>query len=230
MKKKGYLLLIIVALLVILFSIYIISVFQKRTSISEEDVNHMVLSQYQGEVTNITEITLNGEDLYKVEFQNNTGEYLLNLKKNTGEIFSLEAITTQETDINALSKQEAKQLVEEEVDGVVSDVQEEVQFYSITIINQEKEEIYLVDKYSGEVQLEDSDTAENPEQNAYLTEEEAIQLALEEIPGIITDIELEDDDNELIYDIEMESSDGREVSLYLNAYTGNILSINWEED
>lgn len=63
---------------------------------------------------------------------------------------------------------------------------------------------------------------------ASLSEAQAIEIALAAVPGTVEETELERDDGQLIYEIEILSADGTEMEVEISAETGEILEIEQE--
>jgi uncharacterized membrane protein YkoI len=63
-----------------------------------------------------------------------------------------------------------------------------------------------------------------------LTEEQVIEIALMEVPGNVTEIELEEDHGQAVYEVEILTDDGTEMEVKVAAGTGDILEIEAEED
>ncbi|MCT8136610.1 PepSY domain-containing protein [Anaerobacillus sp. CMMVII] len=61
-----------------------------------------------------------------------------------------------------------------------------------------------------------------------LTEQEAIDIALQEVSGKLDEIELELEDGIMVYEVEIEVDDQTEVTIIINAYTGKVLSVTWD--
>jgi len=61
-----------------------------------------------------------------------------------------------------------------------------------------------------------------------LTLEAATKIALTELPGVILESELDNEDGVLAYDFEIQKTDGSVFEIEINAYTGSVISI--EED
>lgn len=85
---------------------------------------------------------------------------------------------------------------------------------------------------------EPTTTPEEPEEpqqpESRLSEEEAIELALKEVSGTIEDIDFEDSEQGGFYLIEVEQpgqgdEDGQEATVQIQAITGEILSIVWDD-
>ncbi len=88
---------------------------------------------------------------------------------------------------------------------------------------------------TGSEQEEPSDESENPVPPAeeepapsMLTRDEAIEIALKEVPGKVEDVELDDEDGIKVYEVEIEVDDDSEATIIINAYTGEILSLTWD--
>lgn len=62
-----------------------------------------------------------------------------------------------------------------------------------------------------------------------LTQEEAIEIALIQVPGQLDDIELESVDGVSYYFAEIENANGSEAEIQINAITGEVKSVVWED-
>ncbi|WP_306009663.1 PepSY domain-containing protein [Bacillus sp. MMSF_3328] len=60
-----------------------------------------------------------------------------------------------------------------------------------------------------------------------ITPEEAIKLALEEVKGNVKEIELDDEERRLIYELEIEEGK-REYNVHIDAMTGSVLMVSTE--
>ncbi len=82
----------------------------------------------------------------------------------------------------------------------------------------------------GEKKPADDPVDEQPEEPApsMLSREEAIQIAITEVPGRVEDIELDEEDGIKVYEVEIEVDDESEATILINAYTGEILSLTWD--
>ncbi|WP_020615073.1 PepSY domain-containing protein [Paenibacillus daejeonensis] len=63
-----------------------------------------------------------------------------------------------------------------------------------------------------------------------LTEEEAIKIALGQVLGKVEDVELRSNDNGIYYLIEIETPEEREAVIQVNAITGTVISVIWDDD
>lgn len=65
---------------------------------------------------------------------------------------------------------------------------------------------------------------------AELTREQAIEIALAQVPGTVAEIELERHRGALVYEVEILSETGQETEVEIAAGTGDILKIEVEDE
>jgi hypothetical protein len=63
-----------------------------------------------------------------------------------------------------------------------------------------------------------------------ITEQKATELALGKIAGRVKDIDMEQEGGKWYYLVEIESKDGREADVQLNAASGKVVSVTWDDD
>lgn len=81
----------------------------------------------------------------------------------------------------------------------------------------------------------DTEEPSEPQQpGSRLTEEQAVELALKEVSGTLEDVDFEDSEQGGFYLIEIEQpgqgdEDGQEATVQIQAITGEVLSIVWDD-
>ena len=65
---------------------------------------------------------------------------------------------------------------------------------------------------------------------AKITQDEAINAALEKVPGTVEEVELEDEKGTIVYEIELVSTDGTEHEVEVDAQTGEVLKVEADDD
>src|SRR5699024_8760630 len=171
-------------------------------NLSVDQIVQMVSDQYP---VTITEIELENEYnqlVYEVDLEDDGRQYELILDANSGEVLKIEE------KLNS-TKQEKKALNDDE-----QDEQKEKQSDQ-KATNKEKE---------SEAPAKSST---KDEQKTVIDVHDAVEFALKEFTGTVTEIELDEDDGRFIYEIEIKS--GNEKAEFDNdVYTGEILSIEIE--
>ncbi|MFX3632754.1 MAG: PepSY domain-containing protein [Candidatus Pristimantibacillus sp.] len=74
------------------------------------------------------------------------------------------------------------------------------------------------------------DTSPTPNPSVLITEEEASTLALAKVQGVVQDVDVEQTDGKWYYFVEIDTSDGREADIQLNAASGAVVSVTWDDD
>ena len=76
-----------------------------------------------------------------------------------------------------------------------------------------------------EVQNEQQESA-NLAKQAKITEAESRAIALQKVPGAVTDVELEDEDGTIVYGVEVQAKDGSKQDVKVDAQTGEIVKVD----
>lgn len=62
-----------------------------------------------------------------------------------------------------------------------------------------------------------------------ITKEQAAAIALQNISGAVDDIDIEDEDEVTFYLVEIEKEDGNGGTVQINAITGDVMSVTWDD-
>src|SRR4051794_17489675 len=129
----------------------------------------------------------------------------------------------------------------EKVPGTVHEVELEDEdgtiVYGIEIVAKDgSQQDVKVDAQTGKIVKVEADDEENGEENddeendaqnqaelakqAKITEEAATKTALEKAPGTVHEVQLEDEDGPVVYDVEIDAEDGSKQSVKVDAQTG----------
>jgi uncharacterized membrane protein YkoI len=207
MRKKVWVITaIIIGAAVLGIGIYQSDAVHGDPDLSQEEIREIVITQYPGEITEITLEKDIQSDVYKVLLEYDGKAYTLSIDGNTGEVIEM-----HEEELPA-SQQEEDAGDESADGGSASDEQAK---------EQEQEE----DAEKKEEQTEESDR----EERSTIDAEEAQRIALNEFDGTVTSLELDEEDGRLIYEIEIERGD-QEAEIEIDAFTGEILVISIDID
>ena len=141
-----------------------------------------------------------------------------------------------------ISPEEAKKIALKQVNGTI--IEEKLDdddnrlLYEFEILTSDNRKVEVkVDAMNGEVlKLEqnnryDDDDDDNKHQNVStkISLDEAKKLALAEVNGTITEAELDNDDNRLLYEIEILTSNDREAEVKVDATNGKVLKVEIDD-
>jgi len=140
-----------------------------------------------------------------------------------------------------ITQDEAINAALEKVPGTAGEVELEDEkgtiVYEIELVSTDGTEHEVeVDAQTGEVLKVEADDDENEEEDsqnqdklakqAKITEDEAINAALEKVPGTVNEIELEVENGTVVYEIKVLSTDGTEQEVIVDAQTGEVLKVD----
>jgi uncharacterized membrane protein YkoI len=187
-------------------------------ALTKEAIEKVVLEQYPGEVI---ATTLLG-DVYKMQLKTETGLYALKVDSLNGEIVSLELLNkyvvleykdTQTKDDASEENAPADSLPIDEENGAV--------------------ETKPIEKGSTATKAptfnSPIDKKTNVQPTKILTTEQAAALSTKHVNGTVDDIELRESSKESYYLVEINAADGREAVVQVNAITGVIMSVIWDD-
>ena len=134
--------------------------------------------------------------------------------------------------VETLSEEQIKELALKVVNGNIDSLQlvkeGDQQVYQVIVSDQTAKNKLSLDAYTGDVLKKESSAIEVAPKR--LTEEQAKNAALKEVPGTVDDIEAKNVNGMTYYLVEIETNDDREATVEINAITGQINSLTWDDD
>lgn len=214
MKRKITMVIGIVAAATILgVGIYHSDASQSAPNLTTDEIEEMVANQYPGEITDINLKKQANKSVYQVDIENDVRTYVLTLESDTGEVIELKETSDPEQVKMAEQKAEEKQATQKKKNDEKKSAE-----------NKEKEEDKTKKQESNN---SDADSAEK--KNTVIDVDKAKEIALEQFSGEVDEVELEEEDGRLIYEIEIENGED-EAEVEIDAYTGDVLVVSIEHD
>jgi uncharacterized membrane protein YkoI len=240
MKRKGWILfgggMIVLAIAVILIVQVLKPTFSTASELTEKEARVVAEQRYSGTVTDIRQ----NEEQFVIELERETGKYELQINAKTGEVSSLKRIEQKDDsqgtvgespETEVLDKEKIKEIALKHATGEIKSLEQmkegEKTVYQVTVQDKNSKTTFSIDAHTGEIlKKETNPIKEKPKR---ITEEEAISLALQQVPGMVDDIDTETINGIVYFLIEIESNDGREATVEINAITGDINSLTWDD-
>ncbi|RKD73319.1 putative membrane protein YkoI [Sinobaca qinghaiensis] len=205
MKKLIIITLCIIAIGAVAVGVQMFSASADDPSLNSEEAKELAASRYPGEVTVIELNNESGEQIYTMEIDGNDNDYRLKLNADSGDVVELSEIT------NADSQEEAS---EESAADTASEPEPAAEESS--------------SEEASPAEEESSRETGSSSNQLPISMDDAKSIALEEVGGgSVTDIELDDDDGRVLYELEIVSSQG-EVDVDVDARTGEIIVISYD--
>ncbi|MFK3937214.1 PepSY domain-containing protein [Alkalihalobacillus sp. NPDC078783] len=178
------------------------------------------------------EITLD-DGVYTALIERKEGHYKVELSEETGSILSLVLIETiaGQPIGESISASDARELILELLPppATIKDLEllemEDPPVWEAEVEFMDRGGEITLHAETGEVIRNSFEEDLSP---SYLSEQEAINIALQEINGVVDDVDLEESDGRMVYEIEIEDQDTDEdVTVIIDAVTGQIIQFEY---
>lgn len=204
-KKVGFVLSILLGLSALGLGMYHTSASQAAPDLSEKQIKNKIQQQYPGKITEFELDKENNRAVYEAEVVQNGKEYDIVFDGNTGKVLSLE-------------KQNASNDNDDSDDETEKD---DDKFDKDDDNNDDRDD----DKNNDNAEANNDKTSKEPRISAA----KAQKIATNEVSGTVVSSELDEDDDRLIYEIEVKS-DKKEAEFEIDAYTGNIIVMSIDKE
>ncbi|WP_181884377.1 PepSY domain-containing protein [Neobacillus piezotolerans] len=198
-------------------------------ALTREEAKSLVENRYGGNVSFLQA----DKQLYyaKLDIQNHS--YEVKVDSKTGKILSIQWMQTlnEENPSPALSEDEIKSLILSKAEGELVSLEKTTRggkpVYNGVVRDPDgTATIVTVDAETGELLSEKTSPANPPRR---LTENEAIAIAQKEVKGELDDVDLETENEQSFYLVEIKTPDDREATVQIHAISGAVLSVAWDD-
>lgn len=228
MSRKLKMLLALAGCLFILvaFAMLMIQTIDKKI-LSEADIKKIIAKDYNGNITNID--LINHKQDYTLTLENSNGIYQIIASSSSGQMKEMKQLKSYQKPNEKNAELQAEEVAVKKVKGTVIQKKEKSDRFIFTI--QSKKELYQVDVEKETFKVIEAEKKKPTSKEKKLTKitvEEAIQIAVKEVGGTVDDADLETFSGMLVFEVELDLPDGREAEVLVNAYTGDIEGITYE--
>ncbi|MFW0910879.1 PepSY domain-containing protein [Bacillus altitudinis] len=228
MSRKLKMLLTLAGCLFILvaFAMLMIQTIDKKI-LSEADIKKIIAKDYNGNITNIE--LINHKQDYTLTLENSNGIYQIIASSSSGQMKEMKQLKSYQKPNEKNAELQAEEVAVKKVKGTVIQKKEKSDRFIFTI--QSKKELYQVDVEKDTFKVIEAEKKKPTSKEKKLTKitvEEAIQIAVKEVGGTVDDADLETFSGMLVFEVELDLPDGREAEVLVNAYTGDIEGITYE--
>ncbi|WP_096435302.1 PepSY domain-containing protein [Alteribacter populi] len=210
---------------------------QVNAAMNAEEISEMIEDRYDGEVLEIALNRQDGMDVYEIELLAQGGVYFVQLAGEDGAVQNIELLEIRDDQADdmeeVLNKDTVKNIVEESIEeeGTIIELQllegEGRAKYEVMVQQEEGIGTFEIDARTGELLLY---TLEETTRTEPITEERAKEIALSEVEGEVDDVDLEQQNGRLVYEVEVENDDlDIEADVIIDAFTEEIIEIIWDD-
>jgi uncharacterized membrane protein YkoI len=146
----------------------------------------------------------------------------------------------QNASAELLSEKEAKTLVQDRYQGTVTSIKQSNNQFQIELEKQNNKYHITLDAVSGKIlsftkTSTKTATPTPPNQppavvKNKLTEAEARKIAEKQVNGVVDHLFLETKSDVTYYLVELKTPDNQEAVVQIHAYTGNVMSVTWDDN
>ncbi|HDX9640589.1 TPA: PepSY domain-containing protein [Bacillus mobilis] len=188
---------------------------QGENILSEKQIQNIVSEQYPGKIKNIKLVNKGEQDIYKVHLLNEKGSYEIIVDAQSGNIKRAKEISLKS---NTITKEKAEEIALQKVQGIIKQTilekRDEIEVFVITVeTNATDSTIVEIEKTTGKIQLLQKQTTK-------VTEEQAKEIAVQQVQGNVKGIRLEKKNEKNVYVIEIEKSANENVMVEIEEATG----------
>ncbi|HFK1547012.1 PepSY domain-containing protein [Bacillus albus] len=188
---------------------------QGEKILSEKQIQNIVSEQYPGKIKNMKLVNKGEQDIYTVNLSNEKGSYEIIVDAQSGNIKRAKEISLNS---NTITKEKAEEIALKKVQGIIKrtilEKRNGIEVFVITVeTNANQSTIVEIEKTTGKIQL-----LEKP--MTKITEEQAKEIAVQQVPGSVKGIKLEQKNEKNIYVIEIEKSANENVIVEIEESTG----------
>lgn len=149
----------------------------------------------------------------------------------------------------SLSEDKVSQMMIEKYGGTIKNIRPDQENYKLTLVKDQILYDIIVNRRTGKVvsfirqsppvtndsrqsEIKEPQKGHQPTTSADtpITFAKAEELALEKVSGTITKIKLDEEDDQLVYEVDIDQSKKKKAEVIINAYSGKIESITFEND
>ncbi|MRR79293.1 hypothetical protein EKU29_10630 [Bacillus anthracis] len=188
---------------------------QGETILSEKQIQSIVSEQYPGKIKSMKLINKEEQDFYKVNLLNEQGSYEIIVDAKNREVKRAKEKSLKS---NTITKEKAEEMALQKVQGEIKytilEKRNEIEVFVITVeTNDKQSKVVEIEKTTGQIQL-----LEKP--MTKVTEEQAKDIAVQQVPGNEKGIRLEQKNEKNIYVIEIEKNANENVIVEIEETTG----------
>ncbi|MCU5377270.1 PepSY domain-containing protein [Bacillus cereus] len=188
---------------------------QGEKILSEKQIQNIVSEQYPGKIKNMKLINKGEQDVYKVNLLNEKGLYEIIVDAQSGNIKRAKEISLKS---NTITKEKAEEMALQKVQGIIKQTilekRNEIEVFVITVeTNATQSTIVEIEKTTGKIQLLQKQTTK-------VTEQQAKEMAVQQVQGNVKGIRLEKKNEKNVYVIEIEKSANENVMVEIEEATG----------
>src|SRR5690625_774134 len=232
MKKVGIILGVMISAIVLGFGINHSNAPQAEPQLSSEEIKEIVSNEYPGEIIDLTLSEKENEAVYTVNVDANETVYELEMDGNTGEVLELRETPITNKDQFVIDEDKEKGQNKDENKNKKKNKNKTEEKEKKKTSDRQKHAAKETESKKPSKQKtvkKEQERKETEEKSTAISIDEAVDIALSKFTGQVTEVEVEEEDGRLIYEVEIESGE-EEAEIEIDAHTGEVIVIEIDRD
>ena len=239
-RKTWFIPLLFAGIILVVGIIYIGSLLSKEEQISSDEIQTQLEVMYEGTVDSL--VMENG--VYIAEMTRAGAVYAAEVDAVTGSVLSMNQLSEMVVEPESepepeppevLSEEEIRKVIakeyEDEIERISLNKKSDAPFYEVEAVKNQVLVKVKVDAITGGIiSAEPQEATSN---NALISREQAIEIALGQLNGEVEDVEFEqtDDGGFYLIEIEQDNDEGDDVEavIQIHAITGEVITVDWDD-
>ncbi|OCA85682.1 hypothetical protein A8F94_12460 [Bacillus sp. FJAT-27225] len=197
------------------------------TELNKQEAKTLIEDQFGGKVTVLQE----KKKVFHAKMEKLDNIYEVEVDSETGDIIKLEKVRATNTEEpSGLTENEIKEIALANAAGTLSSLSKTQSngktVYKAVVKDNEQTTNLTIDAVDGNILSKTNDPV-NPSKQ--LTETEAAKIAAKQVKGELDDISLQSSNGLTFYLCEIKTADGREATVQVNAITGDVMTVTWDD-
>ncbi|TFJ92074.1 PepSY domain-containing protein [Lentibacillus salicampi] len=227
-RKVGIVLAVILSISAMGLGMLQSSASEVSPKLGEQEIRELMTSQYPGDITELELEQSGNRAVYEAEIHDNGTEYEIKMDGDTGEVLELEKKFSGKHNNEQNSVEDQKK--SGETDANKNDTkQNDDKKARNDADGGDKSDSNKDNTDQMELNQSGNSAHNKPSKSAVISTGEAEKIAQGAFSGTIVEMELDEDDNRLYYEIGMISKN-KEADIEIDAYTGDILVMEIDSD
>ncbi len=228
-SKKRVVLIILAAGVIITLGWQLSLLMVSASPLTETDARKLVKEMYGGEIETVKKTNA----AFYVTLQSENRHYNVTVDEKSGEILKVEKKEHKQKE-QQLTETEIKRLIQQSYPGKIEQLEKKLEdnehFYFAVVRKDSVETQLKIHPLSGKIVESSNKKVDIQEDSVHgITEQEARKIALKQINGVVDDVDIEVSDGLNYYLVEVERDKEKEAIVQINAITGEVLSITWDD-
>lgn len=229
---------VITSVFILVFGFYNSKSAQIEPSLTTTEIKKLVTEQYPGEIDEPTLNLVDNKPIYTTKVTHDKNMYQIKVDGHSGDVLDITKQAIKKTAKVEDKKTEPKVTAKDnnkktEANEKTPERKKQTESNKMKVESNPSPEALKKTKQNSQEKPIEVKKVNPPkkEKNTVISREQVRDIALKQFPGVVDDIDLEENNGRLVYEVEIENDkNDSEAEIEIDAYTGEVILIEIDED